>query len=97
MIRELRKEITSKLDGTVLERIKNAPKPTKVAEIISVAKEFKNMSLSLEEIAEITNVAEPGRNVKARMKDYPIEELRKHPNLLVTTTPQGCFVRYVGA
>jgi len=93
---EIRQEIEKRLSPLVLERIRVAPKPTKVAEALAVAKELPGVSVSLEEIAEIINIAEPGRNVKARPSDYSTSELDKHPDLVLTITPRGAFVRYVG-
>lgn len=95
-VKELRKEIMSKLEEKVIDRIRAAPKPTKVAEVLAVAQEMGNVSVNLGEVAEIINIAEPCRNIKAAAKDYSSEELKKHPSLLVTTTPQGCYVRHVG-
>lgn len=96
MVKEIRREIIAKLDDKILDRIKKAPKPTKVAEALAVAKEMAGMSLSLGEIAEVINIAEPGRNIKAAESDYTIADLKRHPSLLITTTPQGCFVRFTG-
>lgn len=96
MVKEIRKEITAKLDEKILNRIKNAPKPTKVAEALAVVKEMGGVSVSLGEIADVINIAEPGRNVKASEKDYVIADLKRHPSLLLTTTPSGCYVRFTG-
>ncbi len=93
---EIRQEIERRLTPKVIEHIRVAPKPTKVAEALAVARELGGVSVSLEEVAEIINVAEPGRDNKARSKDYSSAELDRHPDLVLTTTPRGTFVRYVG-
>jgi hypothetical protein len=93
---ELRGEIEKRLTPFVLDKIRTATKPTKVSEVVVVTRELVGMSVSLEEVAEIINVAEPGRDSKAKGKDYSVVELDKHPDLIVTTTPRGAFVRFVG-
>jgi hypothetical protein len=93
---EIRQEIEKRLTPPVLERIRLAPKPTKVAEALAVARELGGVSVSLEEVAEIINVAEPGRNVKAKQSDYSTKDLDRHPDLVLTITPRASFVRYVG-
>jgi len=93
---EIRQEIERRLTPIALEHIRVAPKPTKVAEALAVARELSGVSVSLEEVAEIINVAEPGRDSKARARDYSAAELDRHPDLVLTTTPRGTFVRYVG-
>ena len=94
---QLRSEIAGRLNDVSLARIKNAPKPTKVAEAVAVLKELKGISINLKEIAEVINVAEPGRGVKARGVDYDVRELARYPDLIVTETPNAVFARYVGA
>lgn len=94
-MRELRGDVKNNLNEEVLRRIKSSPKPTKVAEAIAVVKEFDGKALSLGEIAEVVNVAEPGREQKATEEEYPVKEMRKHPNLRVITTPKETHVRYV--
>ncbi len=42
---------------------------------LAVAKELKGVAISLDEIAEVVNIAEPGRNIKARSTDYDTEDL----------------------
>lgn len=96
MALELRGDISSRLNDAVLDRIRKALKPTKTAEALAVAKELKGVAVSLEEVAEIVNISEPGRNTKARVTDYEINELRKHPSLIITTTPKADFIRYIG-
>ena len=96
MIQPLSPALERMLTERVLERIRNAPKPTKTAEVVAVAKELKGVALSLDEVATIINIAEPERDVKARASDYDPEELKKRPDLLVITTPRGTFVRYTG-
>jgi len=93
---ELRGEIEKRLTPPVLEKIRIAAKPTKVAEAVIVARELGGASVSLEEVAEIINIAEPGRDVKAKASDYPVNDLDRHPDLVLTITPMGSFVRYVG-
>ncbi len=92
---ELRGDITRKLTPAVMERIREAPKPTKTAEVVIVTREFKGMALSLEEIAEIMNISDPSRQ-RSRASDYEVRELEKHPELLVIKTPTATYVRYVG-
>ena len=92
---ELRKEVAEKLTPVTIDRIRKALKPTKTAEAMAVVKELKGVSLSLDEIAEIINISEPGRGVKAKASDYSSEELGKNPELIITRTPKNCFVRYV--
>lgn len=93
---ELRGDIEKRLTPLVLERIRNAPKPTKVAEVLAVVKELPGIGVSLSEIAEIVNVAEPGRDIKAKATDYSIKDLDRHPDLVLTINPRGSFVKYVG-
>lgn len=96
VVMELRGEITKKLSSVTLEKIKKAPKPTKVAEALAVVKELEGTAVSLDEIAEIVNIADPGRDAKARASDYVLEELGKHPDMLLVKTPKETFVRYTG-
>jgi len=96
MIMELRSDITQRLTPIVLKNIRKAPKPTKVAEALAVAKELKGVAISLDEIAEVVNIAEPGRNIKARSTDYDIADLEKYPDLLLVKTPRETYVRYTG-
>jgi transcription initiation factor TFIIIB Brf1 subunit/transcription initiation factor TFIIB len=93
---ELRGDISKRLNHTVLESIKKAPKPTKVAEALAVVKELGGVAVSLDEIAEIINISEPGRDEKARASDYLIKDLDRHPDLLLVKTPRETLVRYVG-
>jgi hypothetical protein len=95
MVKEIRGEIMKRLTDATINSIRQAPKPTPISEVVAVTKNFRGSALNLEEIAEIINIAEPGRNVKAKASNYqPISELERHPNLLVTRTPNDCFVRY---
>ena len=93
---ELRSEIEERLTPFVLEKIRTAIKPTKISEVVVVARELGGISISLEEVAEIINVADPEKKTKARVADYSAIELDKHPDLILTTTPRGSFVRFVG-
>lgn len=92
----LKKQIEDRLSSYVLELIRKEPKPTPVAEALAVVKHMKGMSLTTAEIAEIINISEPYRNVKAKPNDYAYDELKRHPDLLITRTPSDIFVRYVG-
>ena len=92
---ELRKTVEQKLTEEVINKIANAPKPTTTAEVVAVCKQLEGMALSLQEIAQIINIAEPNRDTKATADDYTISELEKHPNLLVVRTPLETAVRYV--
>ena len=94
MAMEIRGDLQRKLTPVVLKRIQEDPKPTKTAEVVVVTKELGGMAVSLEEVAEIINIAEPGRDIKAKESDYSVEELKNHPDLLVVTTPSACHVRY---
>lgn len=94
MVIELRAEVVKRLTPPVMDRIRKAPKPTKVAEALAVTKEFKGVALSVGEIAEIINIAEPGREEKAIGRHYDPAELGRHPDLLLIRTPGGTFVRY---
>lgn len=93
---EIRQEIERRLSPAILEHIRIAPKPTKVAEALAVAKELSGVSVSLDEVAEIVNIADPGREIKAKPSDYSTKDLDRHPDLVLTLTPRGVFVRYVG-
>jgi len=95
-MKKLRGSIERNLDEETLSRIKAAPKPTKVAEALAVAKEFRGKALDLSEIAEVANIANPGREEKSNKDEYPVEEMRKHPDLRVLSTPKGAYVRYTG-
>ncbi len=93
---ELRRIVSDKLTPRVLDKIKEAPKPTKTAEVIAVTKELKGLALSLEEIAEIINIADPGRE-RSHASDYDLNELKRNPELIVVSTPSETYVRYVGS
>jgi len=95
-MKELRGSIEKELHEEKLHRIKAAPKPTKVAEAIAVTREFEGKALSLSEIAEIANIANPGREERSTEEQFSLEEMRKHPDLRVISTPKGSFIRYVG-
>lgn len=94
---ELRGDISKRLTTNVLESIRKAPKPTKVAEVLAVAKELGGVAVSLDEVAEIINISDPGRDEKARANDYSVRDLDKHPDLLLVKTPRETLIRYVGA
>jgi len=91
---ELRRNIEQKLTSKVLDEIADAAKPTKTAEVVAVVKQFPGMALSLEEIALIANIAEPGRDVKARASDYDVSEVQRYPEMLIVREPHGVSVRY---
>jgi len=93
---ELRKEITSKLNNSILMKIKNSPKPTKVAEVIAVTKNFPGIALAFDEIAELINISNPGADEKSRESDYDENEIKRHPDLLVVHTPYKTYVRFTG-
>ena len=93
---ELRNEITSKLDNMVLNKIKNSPKPTKVAEVIAVTKNFPGMAFGFDEIAELINISNPGASEKSRESDYDANEIKRHPDLLIVHTPDKTYVRFTG-
>ena len=92
---ELRPRILDHLTPLVLERIRKEPKPTTIAEAIVVVKHFDGMALNLDEIAEIINIADPGRSKKARASDYDLNELDKHDTIRLIKTPNETLVRYV--
>lgn len=94
-MKELRGNIKNGLNEEMLRRIKNAPKPTKTAEALAVVKEFDGNAISLSEIAEIVNIANPGRDERAKSEEYCVKDLRKHPELRVVATPNETYVRYV--
>jgi len=96
MVESLGRSVEAKLTPYVLKMIAEAPKPTPTAEAKVVAHALKGMALSTSEIAMIANIAEPGRNRRARAEDYRFEELRKHDDLVLTRNPFGMYVRYVG-
>jgi hypothetical protein len=93
-IEPLRGDLQKRLTSVVIERIQKSPKPTKISEVVVVCRELKGMAVSLAEIAAVVNIAEPGRDIKARMGDYDVAEIERHPNLLPVRTPRGTFVRY---
>jgi len=92
---DLRNPITERLDEATMNKIAAAPKPTAIAELIAVAKNFPNLLLGLDEVAEILNIAQPGRDRKAKATDFEIAELKKHPNIRVVQTGDQIFVRFV--
>jgi hypothetical protein len=93
-IEPLRGDLQRKLTAVVIERIHKAPKPTKISEVLAVARELRGTAVSIDEAAQVINVAEPGRDIKARASDYDLAEIERHPNLLVVRTPRGTYVRY---
>lgn len=93
---DFRRQIADKLNDSVLDKIKNAPKPTKVAEALAVVKQFPAMALTFEEIAELINLADTGKEGKSKASDYDINEIRKHPEMRVVRTPSETLIRYVG-
>ncbi len=95
-MKKLRGSIEKELNDETLRRIKAAPKPTKVAEAIAVTREFKGKALDLSEIAEIANIANPGKEERSKKDEYPIKEMKKHPDLRVLSTPKGNYIRYTG-
>lgn len=92
----LRRVIEERLSDYVIDQIRKAPKPTPVAEALAVTKQFRNMGLSTSEIAEIINIVEPYRDLKAKPNDYLYDEMKKHSDLLVTRSIDDIFVRFVG-
>ena len=92
----LRNEITSKLDNMILNKIKESPKPTKVAEVIAVTKNFPGMAFGFDEIAELINISNPGAEEKSLESDYDPNEIKRHPDLLVVNTPDKIYVRFTG-
>lgn len=94
-MKKLRGDVKDNLNEEMLRRIKSAPKPTKTAEALSIVKEFDRKALSLKEIARVANIADPGKDEKSRKEEYPVKEMKKHPNLRVLATPQETHVRYV--
>ncbi|MEM0372552.1 MAG: hypothetical protein QXO69_01790 [archaeon] len=93
---DFRRQLAEKINDNVLNKIKNAPKPTKVAEALAVVKQFPAMALTFEEIAELVNISDPGADEKAKASDYDVNEIRKHPEMRVVRTPTETLVRYVG-
>jgi hypothetical protein len=91
---DLRGDLTKQLTPQVMDKIRKAPKPTPVAEALAVTKEFQGRALSLEEIAEIVNLCDPGRDRRAKASDFNPDELNRHPELLLVRTPRECMVRY---
>ena len=94
MVKELRGDLMRRLTPKTIKQIADAPKPTKVAEIVAVTKALDGMSVNLEEIAEVINIAEPGREIKAKADDYNADDIKNHPDLVVVGTPSSHFVRY---
>jgi hypothetical protein len=92
---ELRGDITRVLNDEILDNIKKAPKPTKVAEVLAVTRNIPGIAVTFEEIAEIINISDPGRDEKSSPSDYDVKEIRKHPELLVENLPNVTYVRYV--
>ena len=90
---DLRPEIQKILNSKAIDNIRKAPKPTPVAEVLAVAREFGGKALSLEEIAEIVNLADPGKSPRAKAANYLSQEITKHPELLVVRTPRETLVR----
>lgn len=91
---DLRGDVTRELSPQIMDRIRKAPKPTPVAEALAVVKEFQGKALSLEEIAEILNLSDPGRERRAKVSDFDPDELNRHPELLLVRTSRECMVRY---
>ena len=91
----LKPRIEEKLDENTIQKIAAAPKPTPVAEAIAVTKQFEHISLDLEEIAEILNIAEPGKNKRAKASDFDVQEMRKHPNLRVIQSAGRVYIKYI--
>ena len=94
MVKELRSDIMRRLTPAVIKKITDAPKPTKIAEVLAVTRALDGMAVNLDEIAEIINIAEPGRNIKAKQNDYNIAEVKNHPDLVVVGIAANNFVRY---
>ena len=94
---KLRASIKEQLNEEILRRINSAPKPTSVAEAIAVTREFEGKALNLMEIAEIANIADPGKDEKSSAANYSTEAMRKHPDLRVIQNPNETYVRYVGS
>ncbi len=90
----LRGSIKEDLSEEALRRISSAPKPTKIAEVLAVTKEFEGKALNLMEIAEIANIAEPGKRERSSADEYPVEDIKKHPNLRVIQNPSETYIRY---
>ncbi|GEM_PF-2282767 len=94
---ELRGDITRRLTPDVLDKINQAPKPTRVAEVLAVTRQLPGIAVTFEEIAELINLADPGRAERADPRNYDAKELRKHPELLLEQLPSTTFVRYVAS
>ena len=90
-----RRQISEKMTTSVLEEIKKAPKPTKVAEVLAVVKQFPGIAITLEEIAEIANISDPGKDEKSTPEEYNPDEINKHPEMRVIRTPTETLVRYL--
>lgn len=90
---DLRPEIQKALNPKVIDSIRRAPKPTPVAEVLAVAREFGGKALSLDEIAEIVNLSDPGKTPRAKAANYHAQEIVKHPELLLVRTPRETLVR----
>ena len=90
-----RRQVSEKLTPDVLDKIKKAPKPTKVAEVLAVTKQFPGMAMTFDEIAEIINVSDIGRDEKSRPSEYNADEVAKNPELRVIRTPTETLIRYV--
>lgn len=91
-----RTQLSEKMTTSVLNTIRDAPKPTKVAEALAVVKQFPGIAITLEEIAEIKNIADPGNPEKSRASEYNSDEINKHPEMRVIKTPNETLVRYLG-
>ena len=93
-----RKPLAEKINDRVLDKIKKAPKPTKVAEVLAVIRQFPGMALTFEEIAELNNISEFGKPEKAKASDYvaALADIRKHPEIRVIITPSETVVRFTG-
>ena len=90
-----RKQVSEKLTPDVMDKIRKSPKPTKVAEVLAVVKQFPGMAMTFDEIAEIINVSDIGREEKSRPSEYNAAEVAKHPDMRVVRTPTETFIRYV--
>ena len=92
-----RKQLSEKMTTQVLNKIRDAPKPTKVAEALAVVKQFPGIAVSLDEIAEIRNISDPGNPEKSKASEYNPDEIGKHPEMRIVRTPGETLVRYVGS
>lgn len=90
-----RKQISERLTTRVMDEIKSAPKPTKVAEVLAVVKQFPGIAITIEEVAEIANISDPGKPEKSSPSDYNLVEVGRHPDMRVLRTPNETLVKYL--